>query len=105
MLVEAERIKKRVDTMFSNGLLEENVLIRKDGENNYPVLHTIGYQEFDEYFEKKISLEEVKDKIITHTKQYAKRQRTWFRRNKGIIYINSYDNLEKETKEYLSSLQ
>jgi len=100
-----KRIGERVDSMFRNGLLEENILIRKKGLSEFPPLRTIGYQEFDEYFEKKISLEEVKDKIITHTKQYAKRQRTWFRRNKGIIYINSYDNLEKETKEYLSSLQ
>lgn len=100
-----ERIKKRVNTMFSEGLLEENIRIRKSGLNRFPPLRTIGYQEFDEYFENKISLEEVKEKIVTHTKQYAKRQRTWFRRNKEVQYFSSYKQLEKETKRYLSSLK
>lgn len=100
-----ERIKKRINTMFSDGLLEENIRIRKSGLNRFSPLRTIGYQEFDEYFENKISLQEVKEKIVTHTKQYAKRQRTWFRRNKEVQYFSSYKQLEKETKKYLSSLK
>lgn len=100
-----KRIIERVDTMFRDGLLEENIRIRETGLNKFLPLQTIGYREFDEYFENKITIEDVKDNIVTHTKQYAKRQRTWFRRNKGTVYINRYDNLEKETKKYLSSLQ
>jgi len=89
--------------MFANGLLEENVMIRKNNLGKYPALRTIGYQEFDKYFEKKKSLDEVKKDIITHTSQYAKRQRTWFRRNKKIHYIKDYRQLKKEIVNFLST--
>lgn len=48
---------------------------------------------------KNISLDEVKEDIITHTKQYAKRQRTWFRRNKGVIYVKNLEEIEKWIRE------
>ncbi len=81
--------------MFENGLLEENIEIRKKGLDKYPALSTIGYQEFEKYFKKAGSLEEVKEDIIIHTRQYAKRQRTWFRRNKNVIYVKNLNNILK----------
>jgi tRNA dimethylallyltransferase len=85
-----DRIIKRVETMFENELLEENIMIREKGLDKYPALKTIGYQEFDNYFRKKKNLEEVKLDIIRNTSRYAKRQRTWFRRHEHAIWTNDY---------------
>ena len=84
-----ERIKKRTDNMFKEGLLEENILLLKQGYTyNDKGMKTIGYIEFKEYFENKISLEDVKERIFKNTMGYVKRQRTWFKRNKNAIWIN-----------------
>jgi tRNA dimethylallyltransferase len=81
---ELERnIRERVDYMIENGLEKEARRIYK----KYGVLKTIGYQEWQDYFEKKITLEEVKSRIITNTIKYAKRQITWFKKDKRIKWI------------------
>lgn len=85
-----KNIENRVNHMIDNGLMEENVEIREQGLNKYNALMSIGYQEFDGCFEGSKSLDEVRNEIINHTNQYAKRQRTWFRRNKDVVnYIDS----------------
>ena len=72
-----ERIKKRIDDMFKEGLLEENISLLKQGYTyNDKGMKTIGYIEFKEYFENKISLEDVKERIFKNTMGYVKRQRT-----------------------------
>ena len=85
-----KNIEKRVDYMLENGLIEENKYIRDNDLRKYKALNTIGYQEFDDTT---LSIEQVREKIITHTKQYAKRQRTWFRRNKEVIYVKSLEEI------------
>ncbi|HHX99231.1 TPA: tRNA (adenosine(37)-N6)-dimethylallyltransferase MiaA [Candidatus Dojkabacteria bacterium] len=80
-----KNIVRRVDAMFKSGLIEENQKIKEEGLDIYPALNSIGYREFRE----KEDLDEIREDIITHTKQYAKRQRTWFRRNKNIIYVKN----------------
>lgn len=79
-----EIINKRVDVMVEAGLIEETkILLKKHGRiNNF--INTIGYQEILEYFDGKISLDEAISKIKQNTRHYAKRQLTWFRRNKLI---------------------
>lgn len=94
-----KRIEQRVNQMFKNSLLEENIKIRNAFPKSTFFKTTIGYKEFEDYFQKNISLEEVKEDIITHTKQYAKRQRTWFRRNKGVIYVKNLEEIEKWIRE------
>lgn len=94
-----KRIEQRVNQMFKNGLLEENIKIRNKFPKSTFFKTTIGYKEFEDYFKKNISLDEVKEDIITHTKQYAKRQRTWFRRNKGVIYVKNLEEIEKWIRE------
>jgi tRNA dimethylallyltransferase len=91
-----ERIEKRVDKMFEEGLLEENKQLLEMGLTyNNRALQSIGYREFKDYFDKKISLKKVKDNIVLHTLQYTKRQRTWFRRNEDIKKVrNSQDAYE-----------
>ena len=84
-----ERIKRRIDDMFKEGLLEENISLLKQGYTyDDKGMKTIGYIEFKEYFENKISLEDVKERIFKNTMGYVKRQRTWFKRNKNTIWIN-----------------
>lgn len=82
-----DRINKRVDEMIERGLIEEtHALLKKHGRiNNF--INTIGYQEILEYFGGEISLEEAVLKIKQNSRRYAKRQLTWFRRNKDIEWI------------------
>lgn len=79
-----ERINKRVDEMISSGLVEETKkLLDKHGRiPNF--VKTIGYQEILQYFDGEISLDSAIDLIKQHTRNYAKRQLTWFRRNKAL---------------------
>lgn len=81
-----ERINQRVDQMVEKGLVEETkVLLEKHGRiNNF--VNTIGYQEILEYLDGKILLDEAIFNIKQNTRRYAKRQLTWFRRNKEIIW-------------------
>jgi len=79
-----KRIDDRVDKMVKSGLIEETKsLLEKHGRiNNF--VNTIGYQEILEYLDGKISLEEAISTIKQNSRRYAKRQLTWFRRNKSI---------------------
>ena len=79
-----ERINKRVDEMVKKGLVEETkALLKKHGRiNNF--INTIGYQEILQYLDGEISLDEAILNIKQNTRRYAKRQLTWFRRNKNI---------------------
>lgn len=76
-----ERINKRVDLMVEQGLIEETqYLLKKHGRiKNF--ICTIGYQEILTYLDGTATLEEALDKLKQHTRNYAKRQLTWFRKN------------------------
>lgn len=84
-----ERINRRVDEMAANGLVEETkALLAKHGRiPNFT--KTIGYQEILDYLDNKILLEEAISNIKQNTRHYAKRQLTWFRRNKLIEWIDA----------------
>ena len=87
-----DRINRRVDIMINNGLEDEvRNIIKK--YNSFPTaLQGIGYKEVVEYFDGKISREEMIDKIKQESRRYAKRQLTWFRKNKDIIWLDSNKN-------------
>ncbi len=77
-------IEHRVNQMLIDGLESEvRQLIEKYGQSAGG-LNSIGYQEWFEYFSGKISVKAVKEQIIINTRQYAKRQETWFRRRPGV---------------------
>lgn len=81
------RIHERVKGMFESGLeLEVMKLVAKYGWN-CRALQTIGYQEFRPYFEGTCTKEELMQSIERNTVKYAKRQKTWFKRNKDIHWI------------------
>jgi len=95
-------ISKRVDQMFENGLLEENQMLLKLGLTyRNRALQSIGYQEFEDFFDKKISLEKVKENILLHTLQYVKRQKTWFKRNSDVIKINGFGDAYDSISNFL----
>lgn len=84
-----ERIDKRVDIMFDKGLLTEmQKLIDRGLTRENQSMQAIGYRELFDYFENRTSLEEVKELIKQNSRHYAKRQLTWFRREKEVSWIN-----------------
>jgi tRNA dimethylallyltransferase len=93
-------ITSRVAQMMNNGLLDEvrSLLPYKD----LNALQTVGYRELFEHLEGRVSLDEAIQQIISSTKQYAKRQLTWFRKDKEISWFHPSD-LEK-IKEHLVML-
>ncbi len=66
-------------------------------------MKTIGYSEINEYIDHKINLEEAVQKIKTNTKKYAKKQMTWFKRMKGVIWFNSDEKqiIKEKIKNWL----
>lgn len=83
-----ERINKRVDNMIFKGLVQEAMSIE-----NFELqsMQAIGYKEFKEY--NGFNLFEITEKIKKNTRNYAKRQLTWFRRYKEANWINAFDEL------------
>ncbi len=80
-----ENINTRVDKMMENGFLEEAIRLYSYRENN--ALQTVGYKELFDYIENKTSLEEAVELIKLHTRQYAKRQLTFFNKHKDYIWF------------------
>ena len=94
-----KRVKERVELMFEKGLLEENKALFEKGKR----VDTIGYKEFDDFFEGKITLNVVKENIFINTKKYAKRQITWFKRNENAIWVKDYKEALTLCQNFLSS--
>ncbi|HRG23654.1 MAG TPA: tRNA (adenosine(37)-N6)-dimethylallyltransferase MiaA [Chitinophagaceae bacterium] len=84
-----QQIHQRVDQMISAGLEQEVKSLLPYRQLN--ALQTVGYTEMFEYLDGKISLEQAMEAIKTHTRQYAKRQLTWFRKDKGIHWFSPHD--------------
>lgn len=79
------RINLRVDAMIKNGLVKEvQALLPYRNEN---ALQTVGYKEIIEFSDHKISLDEAIEAIKQNTRNYAKRQMTWFRKDKEIHWF------------------
>lgn len=85
-------INNRVDKMMSDGLLDEAKALLPF--RNYNALNTFGYKELFEYFDNKVTLDEAIEKIKNNTRHYAKRQRTWFNKDKQIKWFNPENKME-----------
>ena len=83
-----ERIDRRVDSMLQNGILPEAELVWKNREKYKTAAQAIGYKEFFAYFEGTASLEECAEKLKQASRNYAKRQLTWFRRMPGVHWLD-----------------
>ena len=80
------RINKRVDTMIEEGLLAEAEMLYPN--KNLNALQTVGYRELFSFFEGQMSLEFAIEEIKKNTRRFAKRQLTWFKRNKNITWFD-----------------
>ena len=89
-----DRINRRVDIMLDDGLIEEAKNFFSS-EKSSTAKQAIGYKELKGFFDGSISLEEATENLKRETRRYAKRQLTWFRRNKNINWIN-IDNKTSE---------
>lgn len=97
-----QRINQRVDIMMQSGLLEEVKSLVPFQYLN--ALQTVGYQEIFDYLDGKIDLNKAVELIKQHTRQYAKRQMTWFKKDSSIHWVNVAVNVEEQItavlKEY-----
>jgi len=95
-----KKILKRIDKMIENGLIEEvKKLIKKYGTKPYS-MSGIGYKEIISYTKKEISLEQAKELINIHTRQYSRRQMSWFRRDKRIKWVKNYQEAKKLIQDF-----
>ena len=97
-----ERINKRVDIMFEQGLEKEvRNLVKK--YNSFPTaMQGLGYKEVVEYINGKISYDDMVEKIKQETRRYAKRQMTWFRKNKEIVWLDGKNEIDKNIEIIMS---
>jgi len=97
-----KKIEKRVEKMFKDNLEEEvKKLAKKYGWT--PALDSIGYYEWKKYLEGEKTKEQVRQEIILHSLQYAKRQMTWFKKDKRVYWIKNYKEAEGIIKNFLES--
>ena len=98
-----DRINRRVDLMMEDGLLfEVESLIKEGYTKNLVSMQGLGYKEFFDYFDGRITLEDTVDKIKKDTRHFAKRQLTWFRREKEVIWLNKKEY--EQEKDLLDSV-
>lgn len=84
-----ERIDKRVDMMVADGLVEEARRVYPKRHLN--ALQTVGYREMFDYFDGRCTLEEAIELVKRNSRRYAKRQLTWFRRDKQTGWFSPFD--------------
>lgn len=99
-----ERINKRVDIMLEQGLIEEVKTVYNKYEKFPTAMQGLGYKEVVEYLEGKITKEEMIEKIKQETRRYAKRQLTWFRKNKQTIWLKAEDGIQNSINIILEGL-
>ncbi|KAB1159921.1 tRNA (adenosine(37)-N6)-dimethylallyltransferase MiaA [Tenacibaculum aiptasiae] len=91
------RINQRVDIMINNGLLEEAKKLYPHKKLN--ALQTVGYRELFEYFDGNFTKEFAIEEIKKNTRRFAKRQGTWFRKDKSIIWFDFQDDIQHIIQE------
>ena len=99
-----ERINKRVDIMLEQGLIQEVENLVKKYETLPTAIQGLGYKEVISYLNGNLTKEEMIEKIKMETRRYAKRQLTWFRKDKSIKWLNGLmpvdENIQCILEEY-----
>lgn len=88
-----ERIEKRVDIMLEQGLIQEVQELLNKYINFPTAMQGLGYKEVKQYLEGNITKSEMVETIKKETRHYAKRQLTWFKKNKDIVWLNGLNDL------------
>ncbi len=86
-----DRIECRTEQMLAAGWLDEVEFLCQKYGFELPLLNTLGYQEIKDYLQGKITLVEANELTILHTRQFAKRQRTWFHASPQIEWFDAND--------------
>lgn len=91
-----ERINLRVDAMFEDGLLDEVKRLLQSGVSfDCQSMKAIGYKEFKDYFDNVATIDEVREKIKKNSRNYAKRQLTWFKKMPNLCWCDVSDAKRK----------
>ena len=99
-----DRINLRVDKMIEQGLIQEVKNI-KEKYNEFPTaMQGLGYKEVVQYLENKCTYEEMVEKIKQESRRYAKRQITWFKAIKELIWLDAEDGIEKNIEIILEEI-
>jgi tRNA dimethylallyltransferase len=85
----AQRIEQRTQQMLDAGLVAEVTQLCQKYGYDLPLLNTLGYQEVKQYLVGDIPLQVAKEQIVLHTRQFAKRQRTWFHGDRQIEWFDA----------------
>jgi len=96
-----DRINKRVDLMIKDGLIKEVEDLLKKYDNLPTAMQGLGYKEVKEYLDGQTSKEEMIEKIKQKTRRYAKRQITWFKKNKQTIWLQGEDGVKENLSRIL----
>lgn len=96
-----DRINKRVDIMLEQGLIEEVKNLINKYSNMPTAMQGLGYKEVKEFLDGNISKEEMIEKIKMETRRYAKRQITWFKRIKNIIWLDGLNKTEENVNSIM----
>ena len=95
-----DRINRRVGMMMDSGLLDEvRSLVKMGCTRDMQSMQGIGYKEIMGYLDGEYSLFEAEEKIRQASRNYAKRQLTWFGRNGKIIHLNAEDGIKEAAYE------
>lgn len=96
-----KRIENRVDQMIEEGLIEEVKALKKKYSKFPTAMQGLGYKEVVEYLENRISFEDMIENLKKETRRYAKRQLTWFRKNKEIIWLNGENDINSNLERII----
>lgn len=96
-----DRINQRVDIMLEQGLIEEVQALLKKYQHFPTAMQGLGYKEVASYLLGNITKEEMVEMLKQETRRYAKRQLTWFRKNKDIKWIDGLDPVEENIQRIL----
>ena len=100
-----DRINQRVDIMLENGWIEEVQKIKQKYDHFPTAMQALGYRDIVDYLEKRVTYEEMVEKIKQDTRHYAKRQLTWFRKNKKTVWLKADDDVQENIKKILEVYQ
>lgn len=99
-----EKIKRRLEKRFKQGMIKEVENLRKSGMGFLKIQSFgLGYFWIPLYLQNKLSKKELFEKVYQAEKDYAKRQMTWFQKEKRIIWLKNYKKIEKKTRTFLKN--
>lgn len=99
------RVQARTRRMLEDGLVQEVERLLSDGFENWPALQSVGYKECVDHLRGRLSREHLCDQIVEKTMQLAKKQRTWFKRDKDIHWLTGENPLAEAIECVKTSLR